>query len=398
MVYYDFNQLADRQIDRSRKWDYKLLKEKYPNIHSSIIPMWIADMDFKLAPPIQEEFTKIVENGAFGYTSTQEDFYEAIIGWYSRRHQLNVQRDWIRLCYGTVATIHNIYQAFCQPNEKILIFTPVYDPFRYAAVNNGIQVVYNYLEVRENRYYINFDVLEEQLDIERPKLILMCSPHNPSGRIWSRDELTKVAELCQKYDVLLVVDEVHGEITFENPFHTSLTLEKSYYDNLIVLNSPNKAFNFGGLKTSYAIIPNKRLRDTVNHKLKMNSITSPNTLGAVGLTVAYNHGEKWLKNLSGYINCNYITLQHFISKNLPQWQLMPMESSYLPWINIESTGMTGEEMVQWIANKTGVVLEPGSNYAKGGEQYIRVNLGTSKALLIEALERINQLYKNELNE
>lgn len=390
---YDFNNIANRDIDRSRKWNHKLLKEKYPNIHNDVIPMWIADMDFRVAPEIIDEFSKIVLNGAFGYTSVKEDFAEAIKDWYSRRHKVNINDEWVRLTYGTVATIHNLYQAFCQPNESILIFTPVYDPFRYAAENNGLNLIYSYLEIADNRYFINFNKLEQQLKNERPKILLLCSPHNPSGRIWSIEELNNIAYLCKKYDVLLVSDEVHSEITFDRPFNSALKIDEKYLINLIVLSSPNKAFNLGGLKTSYAVIPNERLRVIFYHRLQMNSVTSPNTFGAIGLITAYNESEGWLNELNKYLYNNYEYTKEFIHNELPFWKLMEMESSYLPWINIEETGLNSDELVEKIANNTGVVLEPGTNYAKGGDNFIRLNLGTSFELVKESLNRISKLKK-----
>lgn len=388
---YDFDHLADRDIDRSRKWNLDLLKEKYPDIYSDVIPMWIADMDFKVAPEIINEFKKIVSNGAFGYTSVKNDFAETIKNWYNRRHKVNINEEWIRLTYGTVATIHNLYQAFCQPNESILIFTPVYDPFRYAAENNGLNLIYNFLEISDDRYFIIFDKLEQQLINEKPKILLLCSPHNPSGRIWSIEELNNIAYLCKKHDVLLVSDEVHSEITFDKTFNSAFKTDEKYHDNLIVLSSPNKAFNLGGLKTSYAIIPNERLRATFYHRLQMNSVTSPNTFGAIGLITAYNESEGWLNELNKYLYNNYQYTKEFIHNELPFWKLMEMESSYLPWINIEETGLNSDELVEKIANNTGVVLEPGTNYAKGGDNFIRMNLGTSFELVKESLNRISKL-------
>ena len=388
---YNFDELANRNIDRSRKWDRELLKEKYPDIHDDILPMWIADMDFKVAPEIIEEFDKIVSNGAFGYTSVKTDFAKAIKSWYKRRQQISIKEEWIRLTYGTVATIHNLYQAFCQPNESVLIFTPVYDPFRYAAENNGLKLIYNFLKNIDNYYYIDFDELELQIKVEKPKILLLCSPHNPSGRIWTIKELNKIAYLCKKYDVLLISDEVHGEITFDKPFDTALKLNETYYDNLIVLSSPNKAFNLGGLKTSYAIIPSEKLRTIFFHRLKMNSVTSPNTFGAIGLVTAYNKSEYWLLALNEYIYRNYLYVKEYIDSELPTWQLMEMESSYLPWINIKNTGLRSDKLVEDIAKQTGVVLEPGTNYARGGENFIRMNLGTSFKLVKESLRRISKM-------
>lgn len=387
-VDYQFDQMADRTIDHARKWDQKIIQSKYPGTPKDCIPMWIADMDFPAAPEINAAFMKIAQNGAYGYTYAYDEFYEAVINWHKRRHNNQVKKEWITLSYGTVSTIHYLYQAFCQPNEAVIMNTPVYDPFRYAAEHNGINVVANTLKIVNGQYEIDYTLLEEQLRTKRPRVFLFCSPHNPSGRVWHIEEIEKVAKLCRQYGTIFVSDEVHSEIILTGKFVSALQLPKEYHDNLIVLTSPNKGFNLGGLKTSYSIIPNEKLRQVFRHRLEMNSITSPNLFGVVGIITAYNECEDWLEAMTDYIRENYRYTKAFIAENLPGWELMEMSASYLPWIDISKTGKTALEIVEPLAKSGGVIIEPGTNYASDGENFVRLNIGTPRGILAEVLERM----------
>ncbi len=385
---YNFDEMANRYIDHCRKWDQKIVQSKYPGTPKNFIPMWIADMDFASAPEINDAFIEIAQNGAYGYTYAFNKFFESVISWYKKRNGIGLEKDWITLSYGTVSTIHYLYQAFCQPNDSIIVSTPVYDPFSYAAKHNGLNVIHNTLIYENNRYFIDYELLEKQLKYQHPRIYLFCSPHNPSGRIWEKEEIEKVAYLCKKYNVLFVCDEVHSEIVLYGKFVSALQLPKKYFDNLIVLHSPNKAFNLGGLKTSYSIIPNSNVRQIFKHRLKMNSITSPNLFGVIGLTTAYTEGEAWLEALTNYIRENYEYTKKILETNINNWNLVPMEASYLPWVDISKTGKTSTEIINHTAKKAGVILEPGTNYTADGDNFIRLNIGTTRDLLIEALDRL----------
>lgn len=385
---YNFDLILDRKKDYCRKWDKGFVESKFGEIPDDFIPLWIAEMDFKTADVILERFEEIVKHGMFGYTYTYQPFYDACINWQKRRHDVEVNQEWLTLTYGTVSTIHYLLQAFASPEDYIVMNTPVYDPFALAASRNNIKYICNTLVVKDNRYYIDFEALEQQMIEYRPKVYLFCSPHNPAGRIFTLEEMNHVAQLCKKYNVLLVADEVHSEHIISGKHYSALKLDSNYHDNLIILTSPNKGFNIGGLKTSYSIIPNEEIRNTFKKQLEKNSITSPNTFGIAGLVAAYENGDQWLDQVTEYIKGNYEYLLSFVNEHFKSWKVMKMEASYLVWINIQETGFTATELVKRFASKAGVIIEDGTHYVNDGENYLRINLGTPRIHIENALNRI----------
>ncbi len=386
---YNFNEKPDRISEKCRKWDKKIIEENFGEVPQDFIPMWIADMDFKVPKEIEESFCEVVSRGVFGYTYCYDEFYKAVIDWQYSMHQAKVEKEWITLSYGTVSTIHYIIQSFCKSGDYVIMNTPVYDPFDAAASRQGVNRIYNTLAIKDGRYYIDFENLKNQLMEFKPKLYLFCSPHNPSGRVWSIEELAKVSRICKENGTILVVDEVHAEhIHYEN--FTSILNIKDYKDNIILLTSPNKAFNLGGLKTSYSIIANEKIRNIFRDKLKQNSITSPNVFGIIGLITAYNEGRIWIKEVSSYVKGNYELLEGYIKNNIPKLKIMKMEASYLAWVDIRDTKMSSEDITNYLSSKAGVLVESGTHFVKDGEGYIRINLGTQRENVLEALKRIDK--------
>lgn len=390
---YDFDNLPNRKVDKGRKWDASLLRARFPGLPEDYIPMWIADMDYHTAPEIIESLQELLVSGTLSYTYTYDEFYQAVIDWQQRRHGVSLTKEMITLVYGTVSTIHNILQCFCTKSKKVIMNTPVYDPFALAAERNGIEVIANSLIVKDNRYAIDMMVLESQLKEHRPDVYLFCSPHNPSGRIWTKEEIVEVIDLCRRYETLLVVDEVHSEhILFGS--HTSIgSFGTAVTDHVILLTSPNKAFNFGGLKTSYAIIWNEHLRRSFEDQLAKNSITSPNPVGIAALIAAYTRSESWLDEVTIYLRNNYMLAKERLEKDFPDWHLMDMDASYLCWVNVSKGKLPAKELVPYLAEHAGVVLEDGSHYVADGEKYIRINIATSSALLQKAFDRLQEAYE-----
>lgn len=391
---FDFDYQPNRVDEKCRKWDREIIKSKFEYLGEDIIPMWIADMDFKIPKQVEEEFIKAVERGVFGYTYCYNEFYEAVIKWQMDMHGAKVDKEWITLSYGTVSTIHYIIQAFCNVGDNIILNTPVYDPFESAAKKQNVNIITNSLDVINNRYYINFNKLEEQILKNKPKLMLLCTPHNPSGRIWSIEEIKKLATICKDNNVILVADEVHGEHIHYGKFESVLNLEGQLLNNIILLTSPNKAFNLGGLKTSYSIIKSEELRSKFRNKLNQNSITSPNVFGIIGIIAAYNKSRIWLEEVNKYIKKNYELIESYITENLPMIKLMKMESSYLVWMDISKLNISSNEFVLQLAKNTGVLLESGTHFVKDGDGYIRMNIGTQTKNVEIALQRIEKFVKS----
>lgn len=386
---YSFDYKPDRVSEKCRKWDLNIIREKFGDVSEDFIPMWIADMDFKIPTQVEKNFINAIKRGVFGYTYCYNEFYDAVISWQNDMHDVDVKKEEITLTYGTVSTLHYTVQAFCKEGDSIILNTPVYDPFESSAKKQGVKVISNTLDVVDNRYYINFKNLEAQIKHHKPKLMMFCTPHNPSGRIWSIEEMNKVARICMENNVVLVADEVHAEHIHYGQFNSILKIEDRLLENVILLTSPNKGFNIGGLKTSYSIIRNKQLRDIFKARLQQNSITSPNVFGIVGLITSYNESRDWLKEVNEYIKGNYELLENWVNK-YDNISMMKMESSYLAWINICKLGISSKELTNKLALEVGVLLEDGSHFVNDGDNYIRINLGTQRENVIEALNRMDK--------
>jgi len=393
MTQYDFDTLADRSLDNARKWDSSIVKSKFPNVRPDFIPLWIADMDFQAAPEIREALCEMATNGAYGYTYSTERWYQSVIDWQKKRHGNTVEKDWITLGYGTVPNMHILIQALLKPGDNILINTPVYGPFAYAAEHNDCGVVTVPLIKNGARYDLDWVKLENAMRTQQPKLLFFCSPHNPSGRIWSEAEMIRIADLCLQYKVLLVSDEVHSEHIMTGTFTSALKLPQKYLQNLIIFTSPNKAFNLGGLKLSYSMIPNPTLRAAFRKQYERNSVTSPNVPGQIAMTVAYEAGGEWLTQCEAYIRDNLQLVTESIERDFPGWQLMTMESSYLPWVDISASGVDMHYLVKMMAEDAGVIIGSGDDYVADFDHFFRLNLGTSHALVEESMARMAKTWQ-----
>lgn len=389
---YDFDNLADRSIDNARKWDEGIVLSKFPTVKKDFIPMWIADMDFKAAPEIRNALSNMAMNGAYGYTYSTERWFNSVINWQKKRHEINVKREWVTLGYGTVPNMHILVQEFLkEKSDSIIINTPIYGPFAYAAIHNNRRVISIPLVKKGSRYYIDFELLEAKIKTEKPKMMFFCNPHNPSGRIWTYDELVQVADICLRHNVLLVSDEVHSEHIMSGKFISALKLPDKYLDNLVMLTSPNKAFNLGGLKLSYSIIPNSEIRSSFRRRYVANSVTSPNVPGQIAMTIAYESCDKWLEECQKYIFENLQVTKEIISQ-MEGWSMMDMDASYLPWIDISGSGYNMHEIANMMASEAGVIVGVGDDYVQNAENYLRLNLGTSKKMVTEAMTRMYDVW------
>ncbi|MCV3763130.1 aminotransferase class I/II-fold pyridoxal phosphate-dependent enzyme [Companilactobacillus farciminis] len=397
MTKYDFDNLSDRKIDNARKWDYNIVKSKFPDVREDFIPLWIADMDFKAAPEIRESLIEMSGNGAYGYTYPTEKWYQSVINWYHKRHNVELEKDWITLGYGTVPNMHILVQRFLDENDSIIMNTPIYGPFAYAAEHNNRKVLTVPLLKHGARYDLDLYKLEDKMAKYHPKAIFFCSPHNPSGRIWSKEEIEKVADLCLKYNILFVSDEVHSEHIMKGTFTSALELDEKYLDNLIMFTSPNKAFNLGGLKLSYSVIPNEELRTKFREQYQRNSVTSPNVPGQIAMTTAYEKCDEWLDQCASYINENLEITKKYIDKYFDGWELMDMDSSYLPWVDVSKSKYSMHEIAEMMANEAGVVVGIGDDYVADADDFLRLNLGTSHQVIEEAMSRMAEVWQEKNN-
>lgn len=315
--------------------------------------------------------------------------------YYHQHHQIQLDKEWITLCYGTVSTLHYIVQAFCDRGDCVIIQTPVIEPFYHAIQAHGATCIEHELYIdTKGRYAIDFQAFEALLCKHKPKVYFLCNPHNPSGRVWSASELQQLLLLCHQYAIQVVADEVHSGMIYKLPF-TSISTYLTKFENLILLSSPNKKYNIGGLKTSFAIIKNEHLRTVFQTKLKQNSITSPSVFGIRALIACLTYGDTWSTECLAYVKNNYVYMTTFFKHELPMLSFMDMESSFLLWVDIRGTNIRSDVFTAELAKEYGVLVESGTHFVGNGEGWIRINLGTQLANVKACCQRIKLYIDNK---
>lgn len=384
---YNFNEIIERRDTLARKWSKENLLKEFQT--DDVLPMWIADMDIACPPPVVAAMQKVIDQRIYGYTFVPDSYYQAVIDWNRRRHQWTIKKDWITLTHGTVSTLHYIVQAFCQSGDKIITQTPGYQPFQRAVMHHQCELLCNPLIYQDGTYEIDFGDLEEKARDPRTKMMIFCNPHNPTGRVWTAEELSKVAQICLKHDVLLVSDEIHKDISLYGNRTVSLaSLSAEIADNCIICVSPNKAFNFGGLKSSYTVIPNESIRSKLQHQLTINSVTSPNVFAVPALIAAYTECDDWLDQLQSHIEKNVDTVRSFLAEHLPLVKMVEPESTYLIWLDVGRLGMKNSELMHLLIFKGKIAFEDGNDFIADGEGFIRMNVGCPHETVVEALRRM----------
>lgn len=390
--------ILDRRNNKTRKWDKDLIKNNF-NMENNVIPMDIADLDFDTPIEIKNALLNIINSGDYSYTYVYEDYYNAIISWNKRKYNVDIEKDNIKLTFGTCSTINYLLQCFCKENDKVLVNIPAYAPFISAIKNANLIPVLNKLILKDNKYFIDFDKLEDDFKKNNIKIYILCSPQNPSGRIWNKEELTKIAKLCLKYNVLLISDEVHRDILRTNEKFISMNNIKEIDDLLITCVSPNKSFNLGGLKGSYVIIKNKKIMNKFLKYLEKVYVTSPNILIQPALITAYTKCDYWLSNISKYIENNFNFVYDFIDNNLPKISYMKAQSSFLIWLNFKNIFQNEDEIAK-LFNEINITYVLGSYFGlEKSECFVRINLGTSlenvKEFLTRLYYKLNEITKND---
>ena len=381
---YDFSRPTDRRGTDSYKWD------SAPE--ADIIPLWVADMDFETFPGITEALQRRVAHGIFGYTRVPEAYYEAVCRWFDKRHGWHINREDIIYTSGVVPAVSAVIKALTLPGDQVIVQGPVYNCFFSSIRNNGCEMVSNPLiyNKEELRYEIDFDDLERKLKHERARLMLLCNPHNPGGRVWTRDELTRVAELCRKYGVRVVSDEFHCELTlYDNEYVPFGSLPDELSRDSITCCSPSKAFNTAGLQIANNVCRDAEVRNRIDRAININEVCDVNPFGVIALQAAYSdEGYEWLTQLRAYISANYDLLCERFARELPKCKVMRMEGTYLAWIDCSELHISSNEIEEMLMHENKVWVNAGSMYGTEGAAFIRINMACTSELLNEGITRI----------
>lgn len=385
-----FDTIHNRKNTRSVKWD--MLEPIFQT--TDVLPMWVADMDFKAPQAVNDALIKRAQHGIFGYTVVDEDVKGSIVNWISRRHNWNIEQEWLTFSPGVVTSLHMAVQAFTKPNDKILIQTPVYTPFYNVIKQHDRKAIKNPLVYKDNYYQIDFTDFEEKLK-QGVKAFILCSPHNPVGRVWKKEELTEMARLCLKYDVLILADEIHCDLVFKDQRHIPIaSLSDEVADQTITCMSPSKTFNLAGLDASYLITTNKEKRDTINTQFSNQGMSMLNTMGNTALEAAYVHGESWLDELIAVIEDHQKYVIDMFEAHAKELKVIQSEGTYLLWIDCNALNMDSEELKNFMIKKARVGLNPGTGYGEEGNTFMRMNLACPRATLEDGVNRIIHAVKN----
>lgn len=385
---YNFDEVIDRKNTDSMKWSPSYLEKHFGS--ADCIPLWVADMDFRTAQPVVDAVAARAQHGIFGYALADDEFYEAVISWQQRRNGWDIQRNWILFSPGVVPTLWHIVKTFCSPGDKVIVQSPVYYPFYKVIEDNGCCVVNNRLINNDGRYEINFDELEKQAADGSVRMMILCSPHNPVGRVWNADELCRVSEICMANDVLLVSDEIHSDLIYRPNVHIPVaSLSQKLMMNTITCMAPSKTFNLAGVQVSDIIVPDSLKRRKLAASLKSAGVM-PNVFGLAAQTAAYNEGEEWLAQLIDYLSGNLDYMQEFIASQMPKVKFRRPEGTYLAWLDFSEYGFTAEELKERMRQKSCLALDDGYIFGDGGAMCQRINFACPRSILTKAMDALKR--------
>ncbi|TNF44563.1 MAG: putative C-S lyase [Epsilonproteobacteria bacterium] len=377
---------VNRQGTHTVKWDDA--KKKFGT--DELLPMWVADMDLASPLCVQKSIRKRAEQQLYGYTIYPERYFKAIQDWMAKRFDWKIEKEWIVPCYGVVPSLNFIISACSEEGDGIIVQTPIYPPFVSSVKHKGRRVLDNRLVYENGRYHIDFQDLETKA--KEAKLFLLCSPHNPTGRVWSMEELEKIIDICVENDVLIISDEIHADIVYEKRHHCISSFEKMKHKS-IVLNAPSKTFNVAGLNTSYAIIPDSRLRQAYELEQNRSGITNGNPFGIEALISAYEEGGPWLEQLKVHLMSNITYVKIFLQEHNIPIDVVPTEATFLIWLDCRKMGLSQSDLVDFFVYKAKLGLNDGESFGHAGEGFMRLNVGTSKEVVKEAMQRLHDAYK-----
>lgn len=383
---YDFDKITDRRATNSYKWD---------SAPEGVLPMWVADMDFRTAPAIIDALQKRVAHGIFGYTRVPDAYYDAVTSWFSRRHGWDIDREWIIYTSGVVPAVSAVIKALTVPGDKVIVQTPVYNCFFSSIRNNGCEIVSNPLRRTADTYEMDFDALERCVADPRAKVMLLCNPHNPAGRVWTPDELTRLGNICLRNGVTVVADEIHCELVYQGSKYTPFaSLSDAFLHRSVTCVSPSKAFNIAGLQIANVVAFDNDLRRRIDKAININEVCDVNPFGVAATIAAYNEGEEWLCQLLDYLHGNCEAMAEFCRRELPEFPIARLEGTYLVWMDCSSLGMPSDALEHALLDDARLWLNAGTMYGAEGEGYMRWNIACPRSVMLDGLNRFLNFVRN----
>lgn len=383
---YDFDKITDRRASNSYKWD---------SAPEGVLPMWVADMDFRTAPAIIDALQKRVAHGIFGYTRVPDAYYDAVTSWFSRRHGWDIDHEWIIYTSGVVPAVSAVIKALTVPGDKVIVQTPVYNCFFSSIRNNGCEIVSNPLRRTADTYEMDFDNLERCAADPRAKVMLLCNPHNPAGRVWTPDELTRLGNICLRNGVTVVADEIHCELVYQGFKYTPFaSLSDAFLHRSVTCVSPSKAFNIAGLQIANIVAFDNDMRRRIDKAININEVCDVNPFGVAATIAAYNEGEEWLNQLVDYLHGNYEAMAEFCCRELPEFPIARLEGTYLVWMDCSSLGMPSDALEHALLDNARLWLNAGTMYGAEGEGYMRWNIACPRSVMLDGLNRFLNFVRN----
>lgn len=381
----DFDRIIDRKNTRCLKYDFAVKR----GMPEDVLPLWVADMDFETSSYIEDALTERVQEGIFGYSGVQTPYFEIIRDWMIRHHDWEPQEKWLIKTPGVVFALAMAVKAYTDPGDKVLLQQPVYYPFSEVITDNGREVVSNDLVLTEDgTYKIDFADFEQKIIVNGIKLFLLCSPHNPVGRVWTKEELEKIGDICVKHGVTVVSDEIHNDFIWEGTHTVFAGIKKEFADISVTCTSPSKTFNLASMLISNIFIPNQILRRKFRKEMDRAGISQLSVLGLVATEAAYAHGDEWYAAMKNYVRDNIAFARAYVEENLPGVRMIDTQGTYLIWLDFRQTGLTVEQLDHKIIYEAGLWLDSGKIFGKTGEGFERINVACPRAVLQEALDRI----------
>jgi len=388
---FNFDEVIDRRNTDSIKYDFakKLGKPE------GVLPLWVADMDFRTPPCVIEALTEKSRHGIFGYSQTRDDYFEVLKNWFLRQFGWTIRPEWLVKTPGVVFAINVAIRALTNEGDAVLIQQPVYHPFSSSVLNNNRKLVINRLVYSQGRYTIDFEDFEDKIVRNKVKLFILCSPHNPVGRVWTREELTRLGELCLYHNVMVISDEIHADFVYPGHRHFVFSdLKPEFSENTITCTAPTKTFNLAGLQISNIFIPNRDMRHKFKRELSRIGYGDPGIMGIVACRAAYEGGWEWLMELREYLTDNLNYMRNFLDQKIPQVKLVEPEGTYLAWLDFSALGLDDNALDSLIVNKAGLWLDPGPKFGAGGEGFQRINIACPRSTLEKALAQLEQAVRS----